>query len=1027
MKDNQKRYWKGLEELGGDPEFVKYAEKEFAEYLPINGNADEENEDSSRRDFLKMMGFGIAAASLAACEAPVRKAIPYLNKPETIDPGVPNYYASTYALGGNYCSILVKTREGRPIKIEGNTLSPVTMGGTSAQVEASLLSLYDKYRLTAPQSKEGEISWADLDKVVMEKLSGAGEIRIVSNSILSPTTKKLINEFIVKYPGTVHLTYDSQSASGIIEAHQAAFQKKILPGFDFSKAKTIVSFDADFLGTWLSPIEFTKQYSRTRKVGKSKKEMSRHYQFESNLSLTGANADYRTPVKPSQQGLLAANLYNMIAEKAGATAVKAATVEAANLEKAAGDLWSNKGNSLVVSGSNDPAVQLLIAGINNLLGNYGSTLDLNKVSNYRQGSDSAMKDFINQCKAGSLDAVIFLDANPVYDHPSGGELASALEKVGLVVSTSATIDETSALAHYIAPGNHFLESWEDAEPRAGSLSLGQPTISRLFNTRQVQESLLTWSGASETEYFQYLKANWKENYFTQSDLGNFDMFWDKCLHDGVFVLPEANSELEETVDDSLSLAFSGDLSAAAGSIATNYSPKGEDLELSLYYKVTLGDGKQANNPWLQETPDPISKVTWDHYITVSKSFAKENKIVMVDSETSMAELTVDGNTFKLPVLVQPGQAVGTIGLALGFGRTSSGIVGDGLGINANPLLSEINGNVSLAVSGVGLKVLSETFKIARTQTHETYLGRESIIQETTLTNYSNGTYEKDEKFRPYISTSSGKKKPEDITLWNGHEYPNHHWGMVIDLNSCTGCAACSVACQAENNVAVVGRDEVINRREMAWIRIDRYYSSDGEDFKSLDIAAENPEVTFQPLMCQHCDNAPCETVCPVAATTHSAEGLNMMAYNRCIGTRYCANNCPYKVRRFNWFKYHDNTQFSKNSSMNNDLGKMVLNPDVTVRARGVMEKCTLCIQRIQAGKLVAKVEKRRPVDGDINTACAQACPADAIVFGDMKDPESAISKVINEENDARAYHMLEEIRVMPGITYLAKVRNKENA
>ena len=1027
MKDTQKRYWKGLEELGQDPEFVQYANKEFPEYLPINVNndTDEDREGSSRRDFLKMMGFGIAAASLAACEAPVRKAIPYVNKPESIDPGVPNYYASTYVSGGNYCSVVVKTREGRPIKIEGNSLSNVSMGGTNALVEASILSLYDKYRLTGPVKKDGEISWEDMDRAIKRDLGAAGQIRIVSNSIVSPSTKKVINDFQAKYSGATHVTYDAQSNSGIIQAHEEAFQKAALPSIDFSKAKTIVSFDADFLGTWISPIEFTKQYSKTRKVGKSKKEMSRHYQFESNLSLTGANADYRTPVKPSQQGILIANLYNMIAAKAGAASINAARFESDSLVKAAQDLWASKGASIVVSGSNDTAVQVMVAGINSMLGNYGSTLNLDKASHIRQGSDAKMKEFVSQVKAGTVDVVIFLDCNPVYNYKGGAELATALEGVKTVVSTAATLDETASLATYVAPGNHYLESWEDAEPVEGALSLGQPTISKLFNTRQVQESLLTWTDAEQTDYYEYLRANWKENYFSASDLPDFDMFWDKCLHDGVFE-PKATETLEGDIQ--VGSPFSGDVNAAASSISSNYSADSAELELALYYKVAIGDGTQANNPWLQETPDPISKVTWDNYITVPREFAKENNIVMVDSKTSLAELTVNGTTYKLPVLVQPGQANGTIGVALGYGRTSSGKVGDGVGKDVTPWIQELNGNSSLAItSGVTLNILGETYDIARTQTHETFMGRESVIQETTLASFASGIYEKEEKFRPKITTAEGKKDPKDVTLWKGHTYPNHHWGLAIDLNSCTGCAACTVACQVENNVPVVGRDEIINRREMTWLRIDRYYSSDGKDNKTMEEAAENPEVTFQPMMCQHCNNAPCETVCPVAATTHSSEGLNMMAYNRCIGTRYCANNCPYKVRRFNWFKYHDNSQFDKNSSMNNDLGKMVLNPDVTVRARGVMEKCTMCVQRIQSGKLKAKAEKRRPMDGEINTACAQACPADAIVFGDMLDPESKINKVIKDENAARAYHVLQEIRVDPNVSYLAKVRNKENA
>ena len=1038
MADTKKQYWKGLEQLSNDPEYVKYADKEFPEYLPING--EEPGENTSRRDFLKMMGFGVAAATLASCEAPIRKAIPYVNKPVDVDPGVPNYYASSYFDGAQYCSVVVKTREGRPIKIEGNKLSKITNGGTNALVEASILSLYDKERLASPQIAGENVMWTDIDKTVISKLDAAQaagkKIALVSNTIISPSALRVIEQLKAKYTTAELIQYDTQPVTGMIKANDEAFGMPVVPSFHFNKADVIVSFDADFLGTWISPIEFTKSYSKTRKLGPNKKSMSRHYQFESNLSLTGANADYRAAIKPSQQGAAIIALHNAVASQTGGTQLSGGA-DVKYVAKAAKDLLKAKGKSLVVSGSNDPAIQTIVGNINLMLENYGRTITFDDYLNVRKGDDTAMSAFIADAKAGKIGATIFLNSNPVYNHPKGAELAEALGKMDFSVSTSDRSDETASLCSAIAPTHHFLESWNDAEPKRGHLSLAQPTISPLFDTRQQEESLMAWAGV-DGNYFNYLKESWK-TYFTGSvaDLG-YQTFWDKCLQDGVL-------ELET---ESLNAQGVFDVTTAAREIAANY--KGSGLELALYQKVSIGDGSQGNNPWLHETPDVITKATWDNYVTVALGDANELGITEFEGKSNMVNLTVNGATQKLPVVVQPGQAKGTVGLALGYGRTKGGRVANNLGFDATPWIGSVNGtNYANVTSGVSMEVLEEQYQVAKTQTHQTYMGRENVIQESVLT-----AYQKDPsagRFKPEISTWQDKKDhkvaPGTLSLWKGHKYKDHHWGMAIDMNSCTGCSACHVACVAENNIPVVGRDEVINRRDMHWMRIDRYYSSNSEaveaaegavdKLRAMEVASENPEVTFQPMMCQHCNNAGCETVCPVAATVHSSSGLNQMAYNRCIGTRYCANNCAYKVRRFNWFKYHDNEQFDSNLSMNNDLGKMVLNPDVTVRSRGVMEKCSMCVQRIQLGKLQAKKEGRRTNDGDINTACASACPADAIVFGDMNDPNSAISNLLRikdnegdygidkQVQEERAYTVLEEVGAKPNVLYLTKIRNKD--
>ncbi|MEJ0056168.1 MAG: 4Fe-4S dicluster domain-containing protein [Bacteroidota bacterium] len=551
---------------------------------------------------------------------------------------------------------------------------------------------------------------------------------------------------------------------------------------------------------------------------------------------------------------------------------------------------------------------------------------------------------------------------------------------------------------YKAPDHHYLESWNDFEPKKGMYSLSQPAITPLFKSRQAQESFMTWAGCS-CRILHGRERQLEELVLWQGRFRNgFPVMVDKCLYDGV---------LELKSDTSGSVSFTGDIAAAASAVASTYKASNTGFELAIYESYGVGNGSQANNPLLQELPDPITKVVWDHPVTVSIADAKALKIVMDgESNTQIATLTVAGKSVPVPVLVQPGQAPGTIGISLGYGRDKVGKVAEKLGVNAYPFIAMVGESLSSDIfSGVTIAKTEKEFQLAQTQTHQTYMGRHNVIQESVLSEFKKnaGAGRHDEK----ITKWDEKVDPSSLSLWKGHEYNNHHWGMSIDLNTCTGCGSCIVACNVENNVSLVGKDEVIRRREMHWLRIDRYYSSEPTHESSFtqaeaEQAAANPEVVFQPMLCQHCNNAPCETVCPVAATTHSTEGLNQMTYNRCIGTRYCANNCPYKVRRFNWFKYHDNQQFyQSNPAMNTDLGRMVLNPEVTVRSRGVMEKCSFCVQRIQAGKLTAKRERRPMKDGEVVTACQAACSSGAIVFGDMNNPESAISKLLQITKDEK--------------------------
>tara|TARA_Y100000591_G_scaffold285723_1_gene268163 strand:- start:2397 stop:5234 length:2838 start_codon:yes stop_codon:yes gene_type:complete len=945
-------------------------------------------------------------------------------------------------MGSDYCSVVVKTREGRPIKIDGNKYSKISAGCTSSQVESSVLTLYDKQRLKFPMLKNKESNWRAIDKYVKEELTnkGSNKIYVVSHSINSPSTLDVIDKFSQKFD-VIHVEYDTSSYSGILDANKQSFGIRKLPFYDFSKAKTVVSFGYDFLGSSFNHNLFNQQFTKQRVVYRDKREMSRLYTFESNLSLTGANSDHRIPIKTSHSKIYIAELWNILNSKIGSSRdninynnSKKSLINTEILNKVAEDLIENIGSSLVISSSNNKAVQSIVIMINELLRSYGNTIDLNRSYNIRRGDDRQMTKFVNDLEDNSVHGVIFLNSNPVYDHYLSQRIRKGLDSVPLKISTSDRIDETSILCDVIAPDSHFLESWNDYEPIDNNFSFGQPTIRRIFDTRQSQDSFLKWIDYNEN-YFSLLKNNWRKKQKLLKSSEPFQIFWDRLLHDGVAEIVDKKLKNRNPLPNSNKNRIS---EVNKISILIDRESNIENFELNLYHNMTVSDGIQSNNPWLQEMPDPISKVCWDNYISVNPKDA--NKLnIKTDAGTMTTNLiSVKNNdvNIEIPAIIQPGQAEGTIGLALGYGRKLAGPVGDSVGVDAVEFLDRNSSVQNLTVTNIKLENTLKDYRIAQTQTHETIMARESVIQETSLDKYKKDPYAGKYQFK--VATSEGYKKPEDVTLWSGHEYKNHHWVMAIDLNACTGCGSCVIACQVENNIPVVGKEEVLNRREMAWLRIDRYYSSDADvfDLQGLEKAAENPDVTFQPMMCQHCNNAPCETVCPVAATTHSSEGLNQMTYNRCIGTRYCANNCPYKVRRFNWFKYHDNEQFDKNIAMNNDLGKMVLNPDVTVRSRGVMEKCSFCVQKIQEGKLLAKTEKRRLRDGDVKMACGSACSTDAIVFGDVNDKNSRIRKLLQVEKvdkatlklkEERAYAVLDEIRVSPNVWYLRKVRNKKIA
>ena len=1028
----EKIYWKGLEEKEQSEGFRQLAEKEFRDDLPVLSSITEPISlgQSNRRDFLKMLGFSVTAATIAAsCEMPVRKSIPYIWRPEEIAPGIANYYATTFFQGGDYCAVLVKTREGRPIKVEGRNLknARVTKGGTNARAQASVLSLYDGARFKNPKRGKENITWEVADKEIGDKLkaaSAAGKVVLFSSTIISPSTKAVIDEFAksVGESKFEHLTYDGISYSGILDANEKSFGKRLIPSYNFAKAKLIVGVGADFLGTWLSPVEFSADYAINRRVSDDRTEMSRHIHIESVPTITGYKADTRISVKPSEELQAVVDLYNVLVAGSAAKNEKIA--------KVAKELSDAKGSSLVVAGSNDTNVQLLVNAINNALGNYGSTITWDRPYNTKQGSDKSITSLIEGLNGGTTKAVLFYESNPVSTSPVKG-LADALKKADVVVSFANRQDETSLVSSYIVPDNHWLESWNDAEPKAGIFNTAQPTITKLFDTRPFQETLLKWAG-KEGSYYDFLQKNWESSVYAKANhLGTFWSFWDIAVADG---------EVEVPASGSASYNAAGASDAVAG-VTTAASALGSDMQVKFYESIALGDGYWADNPWLQELPDPVSKITWDNYIVASPKWLVKNGYSFdgdfKEKKYVIGKLTVGDQSIELPVVGVPGTPEGTFGVALGYGR--EGIANAELrnGKAAFQFLVNSNGNFT-NVAKASITKTDKTEQLAITQTHFNITMRDlggiktrKTVKETTLHEYKKNRNAGNEDRKEILE--------EMVTLYDKHDYPGPHWSMVVDLNTCTGCGACVVACNAENNVPVVGKDQVRRSREMHWMRIDRYYTGE----------VDNPDVVFQPLMCQHCDNAPCENVCPVAATNHSSEGLNQMAYNRCIGTRYCANNCPYKVRRFNWYDYQQADSFDKNQglgidnnrplsettlAMHEPLTRMVLNPDVTVRSRGVMEKCSFCVQRLQAGKLEAKKANRvltglsLDVDGtvkeygDIHTACQTACPTNAITFGDRNNKESEVTRKFKDE---RAFGVIEEIHTMPNVLYLTQVRNRE--
>ena len=1014
--NTKKTYWKGLEQLKTESSIVEKLENnEFVEKLPVNSN---EGDTPTRRDFLKYVGFSSAAAAIAGCEGPVIKSVPYVVQPEQITPGVANYYATAIADGYDFASILIKTREGRPIKVEANK-DASNFGDANARVHASVLSLYDANRVQGPKISGEYTDWDTLVNLVKINLQNlyneSKKVVLLTQSYPSPTTNKIIDEFLNEYPNISHVIYDTISDSSALDAFENIYGVRAMADYDFSKAENIISIDADFIGDWQGGC-FSSGYTKTRVPDKSmKKTMSYHIQFESNMTLTGSNADDRVPLNPSDLKKIASRIYSSIIGNDSSEASINPLVDK-YIDSCLEKIRKSPTKSVIVSGVDDVEVQELVLLINSAINS--KVIDVNNPRLIRKGSNSSVKEFIDELISGKISGVITSGVNPVYSLQNSQEIKKSIENLPFSLAFTEKQDETANSVMYVAASNNYLESWGDYEFKKGSFFLCQPTIRPLFDTIQFQDFILKIIGSNQN-YYERIKSNWQANILKGKT-------WGKSLQDGFYNDFSSFSLIPKKLNSNIS------------NIIENQP---DEFSLILYPKTGIGDGSQSSNPWLQEFPDPISRVTWDNYLTVSVSDASrlglENYNVSNGALNGSYAIISNGEyEMKAPVLIQPGQANGTVGLAFGYGKTEGMKDVMKVGVNAYKFYKDFSKTQKVKITKT-----KGDHEFACIQLHNTMMGRDEIIKEADIETYNS---EDKSYWNPTVMVSKNhietKVTSNEVDIWREFDRSTgHHFNLSIDLNACNGCGACVIACHAENNVPVVGKEEVRKSRDMHWLRIDRYFSSE-ENFEGdvkakesssgyreyratqtkLETAAENPKVVFQPVMCQHCNHAPCETVCPVAATSHGRQGQNQMAYNRCVGTRYCANNCPYKVRRFNWFTYAENDEFDYN--MNNDLGRMVLNPDVNVRGRGVMEKCSLCIQMTQKTILDAKKDGRRVKDGEFQTACSNACSDGAIVFGDINDKSSEILKLT--KND-RAYRLLESIGTKPNILYQVKITNSK--
>ncbi len=957
------QYWRSLQELAGSEEFQEYLHREFPE------NASEWIDPVSRRNFLKIMGASLALAGLTACtKQPEEKIVPYVRQPEEIIPGKPLFFATAMTIGGYANGLLIESHMGRPTKAEGNPDHPASLGATDVFGQASILSMYDPDRSQSVTNVGNISSWTEFFQVLnlrmqieKQRPSPGSGFRLLTETITSPTLINQIQQLLKTLPSAKWHQYEPINRDNAMEGARIAFGQPVETRYKFDQADVVLSLDADFFTQNPGSIRYIRDSISRRKVrtGGDNSKMSRLYVVESTPSITGAVSDHRLVLKSTHILEFAKAIATGLG--LGGNSTYGGHPWVAPLVR---DLQAHKGTSIVIAGEyQPPALHALVHAINGALGNNGETIIHTDPVVAESGNQlNSLRELVKDMNSGTVDTLLIMGGNPVYTAPDDFKIQDALSKVSLRIHLSTDQNETSNLCHWHIPETHFLETWSDARAFDGTVSLIQPLIAPLYEgSKSAHELIAALSGVPSIKGYDIVKNYWK----TQNQAPDFERFWEKALHDGVLA-NSASPEKNVTVNKDLA----------------SYIPELKEdssMELLIRADANTYDGRFANNGWLQELPRPLSKITWDNAALINPSAAKKLGLENED----IVELRCNNRTIKAPVWIMPGQAEDSVTVHLGYGRTLTGHVGNNVGFNAYRIRSS---NAMWNVPGLTVTKVSGHYPISTTQEHQVMEGRD-IVRSYSMEEFLKHPHEEHEELP---------------TLYPPYEYKGYAWGMAIDLNSCVGCNACVIACVAENNIPIVGKREVKRGREMHWIRIDRYYEG----------SVDAPKIHHQPVPCMHCEDAPCELVCPVNATNHSSEGLNQMVYNRCVGTRYCSNNCPYKVRRFNFFLYSD----LKTPSI--QLGR---NPDVTVRTRGVMEKCTYCVQRINQVKIDAEKEDRKIKDGEIVTACQQACPAEAIVFGDINDKESKVSKL--KADQLLNYSLLEELNTKPRTTYLANVRN----
>ncbi|MDQ3346855.1 MAG: TAT-variant-translocated molybdopterin oxidoreductase [Acidobacteriota bacterium] len=1000
-------YWRSLAQVEERPEARAFIEREFQE------GAAELPDGVTRRDMMLLLGASLSLAGLAGCRRPVEEIVPFVTAPEDAVPGIPRFYATTMPFRRSAYGLIVESHEGRPTKVEGNPSHPSTLGASSSRVQASVLGLYDPDRSQTirlkgePKSASDFVTaWTPLSEA--HAAAGGAGLAVLSESFSSPTLARLAAALRARYPRLQWVTYDSVSDENRLAGLRAATGRDLDLVLRLDQASVILALDADPLLTDPEMIRHARGFADGRRAGAAGGSMNRLYAVEGVYSLTGAMADHRLRLESRQIApFLAALAARLAPAVAGAATVAGAGVPGVDprwIDALAKDLLANRGTGLIVAGERQPAaVHAAVCALNTSLGNTGKTVSYYETKDAALPSLSSLGSLVAAMKAGAVQTLVILGGNPVFDAPADLDFAAAMAKVPHSIALGHSVDETSARAEWHIPRAHYLESWGDARAAGGTLSIVQPLILPLFGGRTAVEVLGLMAGGKDRPGHDIVQETWKPILGE----GDFDKKWNRVLHDGFL----AGSELPEVVaavtsDPVAELGRLAEAVAKAGASAGAGTPG--DLEIVFLPSPSLHDGRFANDGWLQELPDPLTKLTWDNPALISPKTAETLGLTSED----VVRLDYAGRSLELPVWLLPGMADGVVALTLGYGRSHAGRIGSGVGFNA---FTVRNSTAPGFDGGVKLTRLARRYPLSATQEHGSMEGR-PLVRESTLSELhaqaaarpapAEGTHAPDPDQAPKGTASALGVFPDDphhFSLWKEHTYDQgHQWGMTIDLNACIGCNACMTACQSENNVPVVGKVQVAKGREMHWIRVDRYFSGE---------PSGSPEMVFQPVPCMHCEDAPCEQVCPVAATVHDAQGLNVMVYNRCIGTRYCSNNCPYKVRRFNFFNFTKDTP---------DILKLAMNPDVTVRARGVMEKCTYCTQRINRVKIDARMAGRAVRDGDVKTACQQACPASAIEFGDLRDQSS---RVVKAKADPRNYALLEELNTKPRTTYLAKVRN----